>query len=271
MEYSLNYMFGIEEDVVIVTGGCGSIGLEICRGLLQLGANIAAIGNNEEGCTNAKEKLGNEFDSSRFMVLNADITNESALNNAVDEVYKKYKKIDALINCAGINIIKSLNDITVEEFNTVMNVNFMGVVMSCKSVGRYMLKAKKGRVVNISSLSSVQGKAFYTAYSSSKAAINSFTQSLAIEWAKSGINVNAICPSLIVTDINRHLIESNPENFAKRVQSIPRGVAGRVEWLVAPIVCLLSKGSIHLTGQSIFVDGGSSSGSTFVLDNNLNS
>lgn len=266
MKYTLENLFGISGEVFVVSGGTGTIGLELCRGLVSLGAKVGILGIFEKDCAAAVEKLKEEFPEAGAAAFQADVTDEDAVNAAVDRIYETFGRIDGLINCAGINIIDSLAHITMKEFNRVMDVNFTGTVICCKSVGRYLLKAKKGRVVNISSLSATQGKAYYTAYASSKAAINSFTRALSIEWAKKGINVNAICPSLIVTDINRRQLEENPDSFAKRVESIPRGVPGRTEWLVGPVVSLLSPGSIHLTGQAIYVDGGSSAGSTFVLE-----
>ncbi|WP_195277381.1 SDR family NAD(P)-dependent oxidoreductase [Anaerotruncus rubiinfantis] len=266
MKYTLENLFGIKDEVIVVSGGTGTIGLELCRGFVSLGAKVGIIGLFPKDCEAAVESLHADYPGADVLALPADVTNEQAVNDAVDQIHAHFGKIDGLVNCAGINIINSLSAITMAEFNKVMDVNFTGIVICCKSVGRYMLKAKKGRVVNISSLSSIQGKSYYTAYAASKAAINGFTRSLSIEWAKKGINVNCICPSLIVTDINRKQLEQNPESFQKRVASIPRGVPGRTEWLVGPVVSLLSPGSVHVTGQAIFVDGGSSAGDTFVLE-----
>ncbi|NLI22880.1 MAG: SDR family oxidoreductase [Clostridiales bacterium] len=266
MDYTLEHLFGIRDEVFVVSGGTGTIGLELCRGMIALGAKVGILGISQEDCDRAAAKLQAEFPGAPVLAAVADVTDEAMVNEAVDRIYARFGRIDGLINCAGINVIDSLAHITIEDFNRVMNVNFTGTVICCKSVGRYLLRARKGRVVNISSLSATQAKAYYTAYASSKAAINSFTRALAIEWAQKGINVNALCPSLIVTDINRAQLEQNPENFARRVASIPRGVPGRTEWLVGPVVSLLSPGSVHLTGQAIYVDGGSSAGSTFVLE-----
>ena len=152
------------------------------------------------------------------------------------------------------------------DFNHVVDVNFKGIVHCCKAAGTYMLPAHKGRIVNVSSLSALQGKAKYTAYSASKAAINGFTRALSTEWCAQGINVNVLSPGLVVTDINRATVMANPDGYRRRIEAIPRGVPGRVEWLVGPVVMLLSPGSVHLTGQVICVDGGISTGDTFVMD-----
>lgn len=266
MDYTLENLFGIKDDVFIVSGGTGAIGFELCRGFLALGGKVGIIGHSKEKCQLAAEKLSAEYPSGDIIAEAADVTDENAVNIAVDRIFSHFKRIDGLVNCAGINIIESLSRITIKDFNTVMDVNFTGTVICCKSAGRYMLKARSGRIVNISSLSSIQGKSYYTAYASSKAAINSFTRALSIEWAKKNINVNAVCPGIIATDINRKQLEENPDSFARRVESIPRNVPGRTEWLVGPVISLMSPGSIHLTGQCIFVDGGASAGSTFVLE-----
>lgn len=172
------------------------------------------------------------------------------------------------MNCAGINKALPLLEIGMADFNHVVDVNFKGIVHCCKAAGTYMLPAHKGRIVNVSSLSALQGKAKYTAYSASKAAINGFTRALSTEWCAQGINVNVLSPGLVVTDINRATVMANPDGYRRRIEAIPRGVPGRVEWLVGPVVMLLSPGSVHLTGQVICVDGGISTGDTFVMDKN---
>ena len=184
----------------------------------------------------------------------------------MEQIDRHFGRIDGLVNAAGMNIIESLEKMTLSDFQKVMDTNFTSVAICCKYAGGYMLRAKKGRIVNISSLSTVKGKAYYTAYASSKAAVDSFTRALAIEWAQQGINVNSVAPGMIVTDINRKQIEENPRSYEKRIESIPRGCAGRTEWLVAPVIMLLSPGSVHMTGQTVFVDGGCTAGDTFVME-----
>lgn len=262
--YSLEALYGIRGDVIIVTGAAGGIGTELCRAILDLGGKVGAIVRSEEKRKKLEEDLN--APAGQFACELAELTKEEQVKTAIDRLYSHFGKIDGLVNAAGMNIIEGLEDMSMTDFGKVMDSNFTSVVLCCKYAGHYMLQAKKGRIVNISSLSTVKGKAFYTAYASSKAAVDSFTRALSIEWARDGINVNSVAPGIIVTEINRKQVEANPDSYKKRVESIPRGVAGKTQWLVAPVIMLLSPGSEHMTGQTIFVDGGCTAGDTFVME-----
>ena len=265
MRYTLDALFGLKDEVIVICGGTRGIGRELANALADLGARLAIIATKQAACDQTAAEL-KERGAADAIGCAADVTNFSAVEAAFASIYAHYQKIDGLVNCAGINHIQPLLDIEMENFNHVIDVNFTGIVHCCKAAGKYMLPAGKGRVVNVSSLSALQGKAKYTAYSASKAAINGFTRALSTEWCKQGVNVNVLSPGLIVTDINREAIMANPASYQRRVDSIPRGVPGRLEWLVSPVVMLLSEGSAHLTGQVICVDGGISTGDTFVMD-----
>lgn len=265
MEYTLEQLYGIRDQVIVVTGAAGGIGLELCRAVLDLGGRLGAVVRSSESRDKVLQTLSGKQKENVFCAI-ADLTDEAAVKKAMEQIHQYFGRIDGLVNTAGMNIIESLEKVSLDDFKKVMDANFTSVVICCKYAGNYMLQAKKGRIVNISSLSSVKGKAFYTAYASSKAAVDSFTRALAIEWARLGINVNSVAPSMIVTDINRKQIEENPESYKKRVESIPRGCAGKTEWLVSPVIMLLSPGSVHMTGQTLFVDGGCTAGDTFVME-----
>ena len=128
-----------------------------------------------------------------------------------------------LSGTAGLLYIMFLAGLEIDmaDFNHVVDVNFTGIVHCCKAAGTYMLPAHKGRIVNVSSLSALQGKAKYTAYSASKAAINGFTRALSTEWCAQGINVNVLSPGLVVTDINRATVMANPDGYRRRIEAIP--------------------------------------------------
>lgn len=265
MNYTLNSLFGVQGDVIVVCGGTRGIGREIANALADLGARLAIVATRQEACEQAAEEL-KARGAADAIGCAADVTDFAAVQGAFARIYEKYQRIDGLVNCAGINHVAPLLEIDMENFNHVVDVNFTGIVHCCKAAGQYMLPAHKGRIVNVSSLSALQGKAKYTAYSASKAAINGFTRALSTEWCAKGVNVNVLSPGLVVTDINRATIMANPDGYRRRIEAIPRGVPGRLEWLVSPVVMLLSPGSAHLTGQVICVDGGISTGDTFVMD-----
>ena len=266
MDYTLESLFGVAGKNIAVAGGTSGIGLELASALRQLGAHVAVLGVGEQATQAALARLEGISAPGRVLAFTADVTNEAQIRDVFDSIHSSFGRIDGLINSAGINRIEALHSGSIDNFSRVMDVNLKGMVICCKYAGRYMLRQNFGRVVNISSLSSIRGKSFYTAYASSKAAVNGFTRALAVEWAKNNITVNAIAPGMIVTDINRKQVEANPDSFLKRIESIPRGCAGKEQWLVAPVVMLLSDGAPHLTGQSIFCDGGSSIGDTFIME-----
>ena len=268
MSYTLDQLYGIRDQVIVVTGAAGGIGLELCRAIRDLGGRVAAVVRNSKSREKVLEALHcpNLSTEKDVLCVIADLTHEEAVKAAMEQIDRHFGRIDGLVNAAGMNIIESLEKMTLSDFQKVMDTNFTSVAICCKYAGGYMLRAKKGRIVNISSLSTVKGTAYYTAYASSKAAVDSFTRALAIEWAQQGINVNSVAPGMIVTDINRKQIEENPRSYEKRIESIPRGCAGRTEWLVAPVIMLLSPGSVHMTGQTVFVDGGCTAGDTFVME-----
>lgn len=266
MEYTLENLYGMQDKAVIITGGTSGIGLEVARAVLDLGGRAAVVGVGDALTETAKQEL-EQRKPGRVYAHTLDVTDNAQVEAVFAEIANRFGQIDGLVNCAGINRIEPLHAMDLEQdFLRVADVDALGTVRCCRAAGQYMLRRNYGRIVNISSLSCTRGKSFYTAYCYSKAAVCGFTRALAVEWAKNGITVNAVAPGMIVTDINRRQIEANPESFAKRTESIPRGCPGRAEWLIAPIVMLLSDGAPHLTGQTIYVDGGSSIGDTFIME-----
>ncbi len=265
MKYTLDELYNVQGKAVVISGGTSGIGLELAGALLDLGAKVAVLGHEESSTQKAKESLEKRGDTS-VPAFTVNVTDLAGVTEVFQKIFQEFGRIDGLVNCAGINSIEALHSANMEKYRQVLDVNLMGTIHCCRAVAPYMLAQNSGRVVNISSLSSIRGKRYYTAYASSKAAINGFTRALAVEWAQNGITVNAIAPGMIVTAINRREIEENPESYQKRVESIPRGCAGRTEWLVAPVVMFLSDGAPHVTGQCLFCDGGSSIGDTFIME-----
>ena len=181
MNYTLDSLFGVKDEVIVVCGGTRGIGREIANGLADLGAKLAIVATKQFACDQAAEEL-KARGAQDAIGCAADVTDFAAVQAAFAKIYEHYQKIDGLVNCAGINKALPLLEIDMADFNQVVDVNFTGIVHCCKAAGPYMLPAHKGRIVNVSSLSALQGKAKYTAYSASKAAINGFTRALSTEW-----------------------------------------------------------------------------------------
>jgi len=253
MEYTEKDMFGIEDEVAIVTGAAGGIGFEIVRAFAHLGAKTVLVGHHEENLQAAVEKIRAE--GYRAIGIKTDVTNKAEVERMAKEVFGIYGKIDILVNCAGITYLEDAVDFNEDMWDRVMNVNVKGTMLPCQAVGKYMLEKQKGRIINISSVRGMQGRARDLAYAPSKGAINQLTRSLAIEWAKSNINVNAIAPIFTLTDINKNLL-SDQKTLDWVISRIPKGKLSMPSYITGPAVFLCSKCSEFVTGQIIYVDGG---------------
>lgn len=253
MEYTEKDMFGIEGEVAIVTGAAGGIGSEIARAFAHLGAKTVLVGHHEEKLLEVAAKISADGYSS--ISIQADVTNKMSVEDMAKKVVAKYGKIDILVNCAGIAYLEDAVDFDEKMWDRVMNVNVKGTLLPCQVVGRYMLEKQKGRIVNISSVRGMQGRARDLAYAPSKGAVNQLTRSLAIEWAKSNINVNAIAPIFTLTDINRNIL-NDQKTMDWIMGRMPKGRLSMPSYLTGPAVFLCSKCSEFITGQIIYVDGG---------------
>ena len=263
MKHNLETMYSVENKVIVISGGSGGIGSGFASALLDLGAVVVLLDHNEESLRRVSKELsakGGTVDTQA-----ANITDYASVEDSFDRIFQRHGKIDGLVNCAGINIVKSLSDLSAAEYEKIIQVNLIGTVYCSKAAGKYMLAARKGRIVNISSLAATHGKPNYTAYTASKAAVNGFTFTLATEWARKGITVNSISPVLIVTDINRKQIQDNPTYFENVVSMIPAGRVSEVEDIIGLLVFLLSDSSAFLTGQNIGCDGGAQNGDVSVI------
>ena len=238
--------------VALVTGATRGIGKEIALTLAENGFNVALNYRKEN---EELESLKKEIESKnvKCLAVCGDVSNYEQVENFVKEIISEFGRIDVLVNNAGITKDMLLMRMKKEDFESVIDVNLVGTFNVTKNVIPYMMKARNGKIVNISSVVGISGNAGQTNYSASKAGIIGFTKSLAKEVASRNINVNAVAPGFIQTDMTNVLKDEIKEEISK---NIPLKRMGTVRDVANLVSFLVSENSNYITGQVINVDGG---------------
>ena len=238
--------------VALITGGTRGIGKEIAYTLAEENYDII-INYRTENEELMKLKKEIEQKRVRCLLLKGDVSNFEDCKKLVEEAINRMNHIDVLVNNAGITKDMLLMRMKPEDFNEVINVNLIGTFNMTKNVINYMMKERKGRIINVSSVVGISGNAGQTNYAASKAGIIGFTKSLAKEVASRNILVNAIAPGFIQTDMTNILKENVKDEIAK---TIPLKRMGSAEEIANAVYFLVSEDSSYITGQVIQVDGG---------------
>jgi len=250
----MNEIFSIKDKVAVITGGAHGIGIAYAIGLLEQGAKVAVCDVNETFLSEAKETLAKFGEA--VMIGCVDVTSPSQIDKFVQKTLRTFGSIDILVNNAGVLIRKFPEEMYEDNWDYVMDINVKGTFLFSTAVGRTMIAAKKkGKIINISSQAGYRAADRRLVYCTSKAAIIHFTKTLAHEWGKYGINVNAIAPGHIKTDMNEDL-RSNVELYQGMKNEIPLGDFGMPEDIIGTLTYLSSSASDYVTGQTIAVDGG---------------
>ena len=247
-------MFDLSGKVAMVTGGNGGIGLGIARGLAQAGASIVVAARNEHKTSEAVDQLRGLGASA--LGVPVDVSDEASVMAAVESAISELGRIDVLVNNAGISVRKPPQDFTAEEWDRVLDTNLKGAFLCSREVYPHMARSGGGKIINIGSVTSVFGSDWVASYAASKGGIVQLTKSLAISWASDGIQVNAILPGWIHTDLTATIKDRFPERYAFVTSRIPRGRWGEPEELAGTAVFLAGRASDYVTGASIPVDGG---------------
>ncbi len=246
-------MFSLNGKVAIVTGGAKGLGQAVAFALSNAGADVAIAGKTQSNNLAAVEEI--KKTGRRAIAIEVDVTDEKKVEAMADTVIREFGHIDILVNSAGYADVKRIADFPVNLWEKIMDINVKGVFLVTQKVIKHMLNQKSGKVINISSLQGFAGRAGDPAYSASKAAVNLMTKSMACEWAKDGICVNAISPTWCWTDLTAPAL-SNADFYAKIKRRIPMGRAGEMRDLFGISVFLASAASDYITGAIIPVDGG---------------
>jgi NAD(P)-dependent dehydrogenase (short-subunit alcohol dehydrogenase family) len=248
-------LFNLSGRVAIITGGSRGIGFAIAQGLASSGALVVIGASNPDGAEAAAAKI--RAGGSQAKSIAVDVTKRDSVQDMMARTMEDSGQIDILVNCAGIIVRKPIEEIIDTEWDSIMDVNLRGVFLCSQVVGREMIKRKQGKIINISSniVRVLQpGRGIYAV---SKAGVSHLTKVMALEWAPYRINVNAIAPAPTMTDLNKKFFDEHPEDLKERLRSIPLGRLGDPQDYVGTAILLSSRASDFITGQTIFVDGGS--------------
>ena len=247
-------MFNLEGRVAIVTGGNGGIGLGMAEGLAKAGAKIALVGRNSEKNAQAVSIL--EKQGVEVLSIEKDITEPTSGAEIASATEERLGSIDILINNAGSNIRKRPEDLKPEEFRWVLETNLTSAFLCSQAVYPAMKRAGAGKIINIGSMYSIFGGVVSTAYSVSKAGIVQMTKSMATAWASENIQVNAVLPGWIDTELTQKARKEIDGLYERQLARIPDGRWGTPEDHAGIAVFLASSGSNYITGTAIPVDGG---------------
>ena len=247
-------MFDLSGRVAIVTGGNGGIGLGIAEGLAKAGADIVVAARNREktdGAVRRLEKIG-----VRAVGTSLDVTDEESVASTLKATLDELGRVDILVNNAGTNIRKPPQDYTLTEWRLVVETNLTGVFLCSRAVYPYMAGHGGGKIINIGSMTSLFGSDWVASYSASKGGVVQLTKSLSIAWAKDNIQVNAILPGWIHTDLTAPIRDRSPERYDFITSRIPQGRWAEPDEMAGAAVFLSAHASDYVTGAAIPVDGG---------------
>lgn len=237
----------------VVIGGTSGIGRAIAHGLAEAGADVVCTSRRQEQVEAAAAEI--EGFGRRTIRCTSDVSDRSSLQELLAKCVSEFGKIDILVNCAGVTKRTPTLELDETDWAAILETNLNGTLRACQVFGRHMIANEYGRIINIASLSTFVALLEVAAYSASKAAVASLTKSLAVEWAKHGVNVNAIAPGVFITALNEKLLNSTPrgQEFLMRT---PMSRFGKVEELAGAAVFLASEAASFVTGEVLVVDGG---------------
>jgi 2-deoxy-D-gluconate 3-dehydrogenase len=251
-------LFDLTGKKAFVTGASRGIGRVIAVALAGAGADVALVARGERGLAETAAditELGREA-----VVIPADVTSQAEVSAAVAAAIGQLGHVDVVVNNAGgSNFVTAFLDLRLSGWEKLMRLNLDSAVYVCHAIGGHLVERGEGSVINVASVAGVTGSPLLSPYGAAKAGLVSLTRSLAVEWGRTGVRVNALCPGWTATDLNRNLWE-DPVSGPATVATVPMGRWAMPEEMAGPAVFLASAASSYMTGQVLVVDGGQTSG-----------
>jgi len=237
----------------LVTGATKGIGLEACKVLADAGADIAAVGRDAQGLKEVKAAV--EAMGRRCITITAEMATVEGPVKAAREALSAFGTIDILVNNAGIALVEMLLDATVEDWDTTMAVNLRAPFLLAREVAPGMIAQRAGKIINVSSQAGVIGLDAHGAYCASKGGLNTLTKVMTSEWAKHNIQINTVCPTVILTPLGEK-VWGQPEKGDPMKAKIPAGRFGQPVEVADAILFLASSASDMICGHDLLIDGG---------------
>ncbi|HYE73740.1 MAG TPA: SDR family oxidoreductase [Blastocatellia bacterium] len=247
-------LFRLDGRRALVTGGAKGLGRIMAEALSEAGAEVAIASRALADCQKAAEEI-TAATGRRTAAFAVDVVNSADIKRLRSEIEGTLGPVDILVNNAGINIRGASHELPEDAWDSVIATNLKAPFLCAREFGYAMTERSWGRIINLGSILSVISIAGRAPYASSKAGILGLTRTLALEWAKNGVTVNAICPGPFATEMNRQLL-NNPEQYKDFISKIPVGRWGELHEIAGPLLFLASDASSFVTGSTVFVDGG---------------
>jgi NAD(P)-dependent dehydrogenase (short-subunit alcohol dehydrogenase family) len=247
-------LFRLEGRSALVTGGTRGLGRVMAEALAETGASVCITSRSIDAARTAANEIA-AASGARVEGIEAEVATADGVNRLADVAHREFGRVDILVNNAGVNIRGTVGELSEADWDTVLDTNLKGVFLLSRAFGPAMCERRWGRVINLSSMLASIGLPGRAPYAASKAGVVGLTRVLALEWAASGVTVNAICPGPFATDMNRQLL-NDPEKYAAFVQKLPVGRWGELHEIKGIVVFLASEASSFVTGAALAIDGG---------------
>ena len=247
-------LFDLTGRKAFVTGASRGIGQAIAVTLAEAGADLALVARGEEGLAATAEQVAGH--GRKAFVIAADMTDADAVSRAVATAIEQLGHVDIVVNNAGgSNFMVPFLDLRLPGWDKLLRLNLTSAMYVCHAVGRHLAERGRGSVINVASVAGLTASPLVSPYGAAKAGLISLTKTLAVEWAASGVRVNALCPGWTATELNRNLWDDEAASKAT-IASVPMQRWGRADEMTGPALFLASDASSYMTGQALVVDGG---------------